>query len=110
MITFFSHKENNMIEITKATFDSEVKKAEGSVLVDFWAPWCGPCRMQTRILESASLDGAKICKCNVDENPDLAEEFGVQAIPTLIAFRGGEVIDRATGVRDEAALKRMLGL
>ena len=76
------------------------------------ASWCGPCRMQTRILEESAeaLKGAKICKCNVDENPDLAAEFGVQAIPTLLVFRGGEVVDRATGVRNEAELKRMLGL
>ena len=79
-----------MIEITKATFEEEVLKAKEPVLLDF--------------------SGAKICKCNVDENPDLAGEFDVQSIPTLLVFKNGEVVNRAVGTRDEASLKAMLGI
>ena len=73
-----------MIQLTADNFDEEVK--EGKTLIDFWAPWCGPCRMQSPILEQLEASGAavKICKVNVDEQPDLAKRFGILSIPTLI--------------------------
>ncbi len=98
------------MDISSDAFESEVLKAEGPVLVDFWAEWCGPCRMQSRILEETALPGVTVFKCNVDENPDLAERFGVQSIPTLIVFRNGEIADKAIGVRSAAELRRMLSL
>ncbi len=98
--------------INSENFKSEVLDSDKPVLLDFWASWCGPCQIQGRILEEkeAVLEGAKICKCNVDENPELAEEFGVQTIPTLIVFKNGEAVTRVSGVTQEAGLKRMLNL
>lgn len=98
--------------INSDNFKKEVLESDKPVLLDFWASWCGPCQIQGRILEEkeATLEGAKICKCNVDENPELAEEFGVQTIPTLIVFKNGEAVTRVSGVTQEAGLKRMLNL
>jgi len=91
--------------ITAANFDAETKK--GVTLIDFWAPWCGPCRMQGPILEKVADkvgDKAKIAKCNVDEERSLAAQFNVQAIPTLIVLDGGREVDRMTGVQQENVL------
>jgi len=90
-------------------FDAAI--SEGVTLVDFWATWCGPCRMQAPILErlDAELgDSVKIGKVDVDENPMLAQRFGVMSIPTLIAFRGGQVVNQRVGVQSLDALKDML--
>lgn len=97
--------------VKTSEFDSFI--AEGAVLVDFWATWCGPCRMQAPILDKldSSLDGkAKIGKVDVDEEPELARRFGVMSIPTLIAFKDGEAVAKNVGVTDENGLKKMLGL
>jgi len=94
----------NVVELSEASFDAAI--AEGITLVDFWAPWCGPCKMQLPILESVSgkVEGATIAKVNVDENASIAAKFGVRSIPTLIIFKEGEVVKQFTGVQQEAAL------
>ena len=90
-------------------FDAAI--SEGVTLVDFWATWCGPCRMQAPILEKLDAElgvSVKIGKVDVDENPMLAQRFGVMSIPTLIAFRGGQVVNQRVGVQSLDALKDML--
>lgn len=93
------------LNITAANFDSETKG--GVTLIDFWAPWCAPCRMQAPILEkvAAKVAGkARIGKCNVDEERSLAMKFNVQSIPTLIIVDGGKEVDRMVGVQQETVL------
>ncbi len=87
-----------MVELTKETFRSAVS-GESLTVVDFWAPWCGPCRMMAPILESAALDlpDVQFAKLNVDENEELAREYGIMSIPTLIFFKGGAEIARSVG-------------
>ncbi|MDK2860320.1 MAG: thioredoxin 1 [Sphaerochaeta sp.] len=98
---------------TKSTYEAEVLKSNVPVVVDFWAPWCGPCRMQGPILDQLDkeLDGKmKVVKVNVDEEGELAMTFGVQSIPTLLFYKDGKVVDKAIGVRDATAVKKALGI
>ena len=88
--------------VTKENFDKEVMQAEGTVLIDFWAAWCGPCRMMGPIIEEIAeekADTIKVGKINVDENQDLAMEYGVMSIPTIVIIKNGEVEKTFVGVR-----------
>lgn len=98
--------------ISQDSFEEEVLKSDKTVLLDFYADWCAPCKMQGKILEAVEpkLDGIKICKCNVDENPILAESYGVQSIPTLLVFKNGGVVNRNIGTMDEPSLRRFLDI
>jgi thioredoxin 1 len=94
-----------VIELTGSSYDEAVKS--GVVLVDFWAPWCGPCKMQTPILEKVAAavgDKAVIGKVNVDENPELAAKYGIRSIPTIILLKDGESKQQLIGLQQEAAL------
>ena len=96
--------------ITDATFEAETK--EGLVLVDFWATWCGPCRMQAPILEQLSQelseDELKIMKIDVDENPETARAFGIMSIPTLLFKKDGQVVKQVAGVHTAAQIKAIV--
>jgi len=89
------------ITFTDGNFGGEVLKSGVPVLVDFWAPWCGPCKMQGPIIDelAGEIQGVKVGKLNVDENPEMAGKYNVMSIPTLVIFKGGEEIERMTGIQ-----------
>ena len=93
--------------VTTATFDAEVLKSSTPVLVDFWAEWCGPCRMIGPVVEELSNDYAEkavVGKVNVDENPGVSAQFGIRSIPTILFIKNGEVVDRNVGAAPKATL------
>ncbi|MBM6896345.1 thioredoxin [Pseudoflavonifractor capillosus] len=96
--------------ITKENFDTEVLQASQSVLLDFWAEWCGPCRMLSPVIDqiAAERTDIKVGKVNVDEQPDLARQFGVMSIPTLVVMKNGEAVAQSVGVQPKEAILRML--
>lgn len=99
------------VQVNDAGFDAEVLQQELPVLVDFWAPWCGPCRAIAPVVEELAEEFAgkvKICKMNVDENPSTPSKYGIRAIPTLILFKKGEVVEQVTGAVSKASLKQLL--
>ena len=91
------------INVTNSTFETEVLKADQPVLVDFWAAWCGPCKMLMPIIEelAQTQDAIKVCKVNVDDESQLAMQYKVMTIPTLIAFKDGEVVGKLIGVQSK---------
>ena len=97
---------SNVITVTSENFESEVLNSEKPVLVDFWASWCGPCRMLSPIVDEIAeeVQTIKIGKVNVDEQQDLAGTFGVMSIPTLILFKNGQPVNKSVGAKSKAAL------
>lgn len=99
-----------IVNVTDQTFVNEVE-GQGTVVVDFWAPWCGPCKMLAPILEELSSelgDEVKIAKVNVDENPESAARFGVMSIPTMIFFKDGQPVDKVVGLNSKENLKGII--
>lgn len=100
----------SVLTITKDNFDSEVLKSDKPVLLDFWAAWCGPCRMLSPVVDEIAeeMPEIKVGKVNVDEQIDLAQQFRVMSIPTLLVFKNGEMVQQAVGVQPKAAILDML--
>ena len=96
--------------VTKETFAQEVLQSEKPVLLDFWASWCGPCRMVGPILDEIAEERTDIsvCKVNVDEQPELASRYNIMSIPTLMVFRDGEIVNQAQGAMPKAKLLALL--
>ncbi len=101
----------NVIVLTESNWHAEVINSDRPVVVDFWAPWCGPCRIIAPIIEELAMelgDKVKFGKLNTDENPNIAMQYGIRAIPTIMLFSKGEIADTRIGVQPKEALKQMI--
>ena len=100
----------SVINIKKNNFQNEVLNSEMPVLLDFWAPWCGPCRMVGPIVDEIADERGdiRVCKVNVDEQPELAAQFGVMSIPTLVVMKNGKIVNQVTGARPKTQILAML--
>lgn len=100
------------ITITNDNFQEEVMDFEGKVLIDFWAPWCGPCRMVSPIIDEIASENSdpqiRVGKVNVDDEPELAQKFGVMSIPMLVVMKDGKIFNKAVGARPKAAILELL--
>ena len=104
-------EESRVKHITDVSFEDDVLKANAPVLVDFWAPWCGPCKMVAPVLDELARDydgKVEVVKLNVDENPDTTQKYGVRGIPTLILFKGGQIEEQVVGAVSKAQLEALL--
>ncbi|MFA6560489.1 MAG: thioredoxin [Verrucomicrobiia bacterium] len=102
---------SNITQVTIANFDAEVLKSPLPVLVDFWATWCGPCKMIAPVLDELAVEfagKAKIVKCNVDDAGELASQYRVTSIPALIMFKGGQVVAQAVGAKPKKELQKIV--
>ena len=100
-----------VIELTKQNFQSEVAESKEKVLIDFWASWCGPCRMVSPIVDESAVEapaGVKVCKVNVDEQPELAQQFQVMSIPTLLVMKDGKPVASSVGARPKQFIVKMI--
>ena len=102
----------SIINLTKDSYHNEVMETEKVVVIDFWATWCGPCKMMAPVVEEVAKDypDVKVCKVNVDEEPDLSNAFKIVSIPTIVVIKNGEIIDSVVGYRPKEDIEKIIKL